>query len=211
MGELIDIYDENMHHIGVKDRGTVHAEGLWHRTFHCWIVARRDDRDVVLFQLRGPQKSVYPNTLDITAAGHLEAGESAQQGIRELDEELGVRVAFESLSYLGIRCDVAIIGDVINREFCDTYLIRDDRALAGYTLQEDEVAGLAEISIADGLRLFSGEVDQIAAATISLHGDPGIQRRSLTIHDVIPRTDRYYLKVCIMAQRLLAGDSYLAI
>jgi hypothetical protein len=38
--ERLDIYDENGVHLGDAARSVVHAEGYWHRTFHCWIVKR---------------------------------------------------------------------------------------------------------------------------------------------------------------------------
>jgi hypothetical protein len=164
----------------------------------------------VLFQLRGPDKTLFPDTLDITAAGHLTAGESPEDGIRELEEELGVKVAHDNLTYLGVRCDVAEIGTILNREFCDTYLLRDDRDLSNYTLQVSELAGLAEIKITDGLKLFSGQTDTINAQAISVH-HTGQFTRPVTVGDIIPRTDRYYLKVMLMAQQLLADGEYFAI
>ena len=38
--ELIDIYDEKMNLLGTATREQAHREGLWHTSFHCWIVRR---------------------------------------------------------------------------------------------------------------------------------------------------------------------------
>jgi isopentenyldiphosphate isomerase len=209
--EVLDVYDDNMRRLGTETRAAVHERGLWHRTFHCWIVAERRGARSVLFQLRGPHREVFPGMLDITAAGHLTAGESAEDGVRELEEELGVRADLGSLQALGTRCDVAIVGDVVNREFCHTYLLRDSRPIGDYVPREDEVAGLVEVELNDGLRLFSGETDAIEVSSVSVHDRSTVTRRAIGVTDVIPRCDPYYLKVFIMAERLLNGERYLAI
>lgn len=212
MSESLDIYDDNVQRIGAKDREAVHASGDWHKAFHCWIVAEREDQPVVLFQLRGPDKKVFPNKLDITAAGHLVQGESVEDGLRELEEELGVTVDFDRLIPLGLRTEVVQLGDVINREFDETFLLHDNRALQEYKLQEEEVTGLAEIGIDEGQQLFGGDLDSVTARAIMLN-ESGTSEEDLrvTVDSVIPRTDRYYLKVFIMAARYFAGERYLAI
>lgn len=213
MTEILDIYDANMQPIGTAEREVVHSEGLWHRTFHCWIVARRHGDSFVLLQLRSPTKKMYPDMLDITAAGHIEAGESSADGIRELNEELGLDTDFKDLVFLGVKHDVADVGtQTKNREFSDVYLLRDDRPLEEYVLQEDEVSGLAEVVISDGLALFSGEVDEIRAKATRISNAETVSfERTIRRDDLIPRVDSYYYKVFIMAERMLDGNPYLAI
>ena len=89
--EIIDIYDCNMNHLGTAPRSQAHKEGLWHKAFHCWIVKRASDGNHrVLLQLRSKNKDSHPSLLDISAAGHLQAGETPKDGIREIEEELGL-------------------------------------------------------------------------------------------------------------------------
>ncbi len=38
--ELIDIFDENMNLLGTAMKSQAHREGLWHKTFHCWLARR---------------------------------------------------------------------------------------------------------------------------------------------------------------------------
>jgi hypothetical protein len=150
--------------------------------------------------------------LDITAAGHLTSGETAADGLRELEEELGVTVDFDRLTFLGTRTEVVALGAVLNREFDDTYFLRDDRQLTEYRLQAEEVSGLAEISIENGIRLFGGEVASIQVPAVRVTSS-GFERLTweVTAEDVIPRLDRYYLKVFIMAERYFRGEKFLAI
>src|SRR5579859_6502662 len=213
MAELIDVFDGNYQYIGEMERMAAHKQGLWHHTFHCWVVGERDGRGFVLLQLRAPTKKNYPDMLDITAAGHLQSGERPDDGVREVEEELGVEVRSDKLISLGIKHDVMDEPNgVRNREFSHVFLLRDDRDINKYRLGEDEVSGLVEMTIEDGLRLFSGEVAAVECSAIRLENGQSKQfRRTVRVEDLIPRVDSYYLKVFIMAQLFLEGRSHLSI
>jgi isopentenyldiphosphate isomerase len=213
MAEIIDIFDGNHCLIGQFERVEAHKQGLWHQTFHCWIVGQRDQHRFVVLQLRSSTKKNYPNMLDITAAGHLEAGESPTDGVREIEEELGVKVSPERLVSLGIKHDVMDEPNgVRNREFSHVYLLRDDRELDDFRLDPEEVTGLVEVPIADGLSLFSGEKDSITCKAIRLEGGQVSNFvRDVTREDLIPRVDQYYLKIFMLADLYLTGYSYLSI
>ncbi len=211
--EILDIFDDNMELIGKATREETHLKGHWHQTFHCWLISIEEGIPYVLFQRRGPDKKLYPNTLDITAAGHLTSGEKPEDGLRELNEELGISVQYDNLVYLGIRCDVAIIGSVVNREFCHTYLLESNIPLISYKLQAEEVSGLVRMKIDDGLRLFSGEVRSVSVEGYQLDekGERSEVRIDITKNDIIPRLDNLYMKILIMSERHFNGNHYLAI
>jgi isopentenyldiphosphate isomerase len=213
MAEMIDVFDGNHNPLGSLERVAVHKLGLWHQTFHCWIVGERAGFRFVLLQLRSKEKKNYPDFLDITAAGHLETGEAPLDGIRELQEELGVTISSAALQFLGIKHDVADEPNGIhNREFAHVFLLRDDREMAGYHLQEDEVSGLVEVEVTQGLRLFSGQVGSMnCKATRIEDGEVVSFARSIEASDLIPRVDNYYLKIFIMARLMLEGAEYLSI
>lgn len=211
--ELVDIYNENMERTGTATKSDAHKRGLWHRAIHCWIV-RPDAPGYVLFQKRGHAKSVYPNALDISAAGHYRAGETPKDGLRELVEELGLEVPFDRLIPLGIKIDVGTVGAHIVREFCDVFLLKEDREPAQYVIGPQEVEGLVQISIPQGLALFGGRAPTAPADGVEY--DSRTQTWTpitleVTRGDVIPRVDQYYYKVFIMAARLLEGAEDLAI
>lgn len=213
MAEMIDVFDGNYTKIGVLERDVAHTQGLWHQTFHCWIVGERNDYRFVVLQHRSAAKKNYPNLLDITAAGHLEAGENPLDGIRELKEELGVSINPSHLKRLGIKHDISDEpGGVRNREFAHVFLLHDNRELDAYTLQEDEVAGLVEVEINNGLALFSGEVESIQCnATQVENGQLKTFSRLVSKSDLIPRVDNYYLKIFIMAKLMFEGAPHLSI
>ena len=94
MAEYFDILDENGNLTGkTKLRSEVHRDGDWHKAVHIWVFNRKGE---VLLQRRAANKDSYPNMLDISCAGHLSAGDTSLEGaLRELEEELGLKVVFE--------------------------------------------------------------------------------------------------------------------
>jgi 8-oxo-dGTP pyrophosphatase MutT (NUDIX family) len=123
--ELLDVVDEHGRHLGVKRRDAVHRDGDWHLAFHLWVVSAEG----VLLQRRARTKASWPGRLDATAAGHLLAGETIADGLREAEEELGVRYAFGDLTGLGVHR----VDEGTNREQQHVFAVRDDRSLAAWT------------------------------------------------------------------------------
>lgn len=212
MEEILDIFDANMNHIGTSSRSEVHTKGYWHQTFHCWIVRRDEHKNYVLFQIRDKEKSVAPNKLDITAAGHLKAGETKEDGLRELKEELGIETNIEQLHYLGIRITASENHSQINKEFAQVYMLHNDTPIDQYALQKGEVAGLVQIEVSDGLKLCAHEVEAVPC-TIYRPNDNCVyvEKSSVAFNQFIPRIDSYYFKIFIMAERYFKGNHYLCI
>ncbi len=154
--DLIDIYDADLRPIGTMDRKKAHHAGHWHRTFHCWLV-RGGSEPSVMFQLRAPRMRNFPNLLDVSAAGHLDAGEQPEQGIREMEEELGLVVPIADAVHLGERVEVADqTNGQKNREYQSVYLLRWDGVASDLRLDPDEVWGIYWLPITPGLDLFAG-------------------------------------------------------
>lgn len=213
MSELLDIFNDKFELIGQAPRDDVHREGYWHQTFHCWILTKHDNNNYVLVQKRAAQKRTAPNKLDISAAGHLLAGETKENGIREVQEELGISTSISKMTDLGIRISSSgVPGIKCNREFCHVMLLEDNTPLIDHTLQESEVASLIEIKVEDGLRLLSGEISEITVNELLIvNTEKIIQQTTIKKDDFIFRIDPYYLKIFIMADRYFKGEKYFAI
>ena len=212
MAEKIEIFDSLFNHIGVEDRKIAHKDGLWHQTFHCWIIRKRGENIYVLFQKRSSKKEDSPNMLDIPAAGHLTFNEQKEDGLRELKEELGISVNYQTLRYLGIRVEVIDVPGFNNKEFQHVYLLENDTPLNDFLLQEDEVSGLVEVELSEGLKLLFGEKESIECDSVFIENGMRISEKyNMKVSDIIPRFDGYYKKIFIMAQRYFAGEKYLSI
>lgn len=206
---MLDIYDPAGTWLGVKTRAAVHQDGDWHRVFHCWIIGRdANGRDSIALQKRGPDKQTYPNLFDVTAAGHYSAGEAIADGVREIEEELGIAVAFEDLIPVGRRRDAVHFAHCIDNEMADVFFLIGNWPLNRYHLAVDEVAGLAVVAIADALALVAGECESVEAAAVGL----GAVRVALTRADLVPpRPDAYFYRILLLARRCLDGERDLAI
>ncbi|MGV2885641.1 NUDIX hydrolase [Paenibacillus taichungensis] len=168
--ERFDIYDDQQNWIGTELRSVVHAKGFWHCSFHCWIVRDEGSQRMVLFQRRRDIKDTFPGCYDITAAGHLTAGEQLHEASRELEEELGVQTPFETLTYL-LTARQQLEGQVrgvpfIDREFSSVFGLCLNQPLEAYTLQASEVDSLYEVPLDDLIALFRGETHVIQAAGV---------------------------------------------
>lgn len=140
--ERLDIVDGSAKPLGVtKSRAAVHRDGDWHTTVHVWIVNNCDE---ILFQKRSPAKDSFPGMWDVSAAGHVSAGESTMHAAqRETLQELGVRAGESELHRL---CTVRTAslqhsGAFIDNEFSEVFVMRKDLCIRALALQRTEVAG----------------------------------------------------------------------
>lgn len=195
--ERLDIFDESMNHTGTATRSEAHAKGLWHQTFQCWVWDNAVGEGALLFQERHPDKDTFPGLLDISCAGHLLAGERVEDGVRELDEELGLSVSFKELIPCGIFPEEdRISSELIDREFCHVFLYPCSQPLTDYRLQEEEVTCLYRISIADVRRLavetdFSVNIQGVAADPQQGGAMKSVER-TVVAKDFVPHPELYY-------------------
>lgn len=215
MKELLDVLDSKMNVIGIEDREVIHQKGLWHQTFHCWIIKKVNETPYLIMQKRDKNKKVGPNCLDITAAGHLTAGETpVKGGMREMKEELGIIVDPNQIIPLGIRTAVSEKPNNINKEFCHVYFLENDLSLNQYNFADGEVSGLVEIKVSDGLKLFTHETDKIICNSLLIENGEKIEQQiEVKESDFLPRgiEQPYYLKILIMAERYYEGKKGITI
>ncbi|KPV59706.1 hydrolase [Paenibacillus sp. A3] len=194
--EIFDIFDERMNPAGQASRSEVHARGLWHQTFHCWILDTTDGDEALLFQERHPGKDTFPLLLDTSCAGHLLSGEAVEDGVRELEEELGLSVSFETLVPCGLFAEEDVISEAcIDREFCHVFLHVNRQPLTRYRLQPEEVTGLYRIPLEQVCKLAQGTlVDPIWISGVA-PDENGVLvpvERAVGHADFVPHPRAYY-------------------
>ena len=148
--EYIDILDESGSKTGqIKSKPDIHRDGDWHRAVHIWILNSRNE---LLIQRRSPAKENYPNLWDISAAGHISAGEdSVTSAEREVKEELGIAVSGEQLQYLFCVMELMVLnnGTYIDNQIQDVYLVQTNLDISSLNLQEEEVSEVKFINFMD--------------------------------------------------------------
>jgi len=186
-------------------RAIVHRDGLWHRSFHCWLVRPGLRGPLLLLQRRSLAKATWPGAWDVSAAGHYGAGEGLAGGCRELAEELGVVVAPEALVWLGRHREVLRYGTGLrDREYQDVYLLRDERPLAAYAPDPREVTGLALVDAWALVALAAGHTPRLRAIAWLWDGNRWDERQvAVRRGELVTRAGTYYRWVARGAARLL--------
>jgi isopentenyldiphosphate isomerase len=192
--ELIKIFDDNGTAIGVTTREEVHKKGYWHETFHCWFTSKEAGVDYLFFQLRSDAKKDYPNLLDITAAGHILANETVNEGIREVKEELGIDVTLDELISLGVIKYCVVNGDMIDKELAHVYLYDCRVTMDQFKVQQEEVSGVVKIEMDNFYKLFIGEVKEIRVEgfEIDKDGKRVLISKNVSKNDFVPHEESYY-------------------
>ena len=128
--EWLDVVDADNRVVGRAPRDVVHREGRRHRSVHLLLL---DGAGRVFVQRRSLAKDTNPGLWDSSAAGHVDSGESSPDAaVRELHEELGVRVGVEALERTGSLGPRPATGN----EFVEIYRVVSDQPL---TLQVEEI------------------------------------------------------------------------
>ncbi|HJW92818.1 MAG TPA: macro domain-containing protein [Thermoanaerobaculia bacterium] len=126
-------------HGPIKTKAEIHRDGDWHVAAHVWIITP-DGRALV--QKRSAQKENWPGYWDVSAAGHVSAGERpAEAAVRETFEELGLRIEANELRRFGVAREESVLRDgmYIDREEHELFIVERDVDLSALTLQEEEV------------------------------------------------------------------------
>lgn len=195
--EYLDIYDDKMVHIGRAPRTEVHKKGYWHLAFQCWFIRKEKDKTYIIFQKRCPSKDTYPNLFDTSSAGHLSAGESIEDGVRELYEELGAEVKFQELIPMGIIKQQKDEKEFKDYQFACLYLYESNKLLKDYKIQKEEITGLIEIDLESYRKLIEGEISALKTEGVYVDSDGcnHFKEYSVTYEDLVPHGKYYYHKV----------------
>lgn len=193
--EMLKIFDDNKNEIGVATRKEAHEKGYWHETFHCWFISQEQGRDFIYFQLRSPLKKDYPKLLDITAAGHILAHETIEDGVREVKEETGIHISMSELIPLGVIDYSVTIDDFIDKEFAHVFLYKMN-GFEGFHLQTEEVAGMVRCEIQQFLELWTGKIDRVLIEGFEMNsaGAKVWVKKLVDKVNFVPHENSYYEK-----------------
>ncbi len=148
MEEYLDILDEEGKKTGVtRSYSDAHREGLIHRSVHVWFF---NPEKGLLLQKRSSTRAAYPNHWDISASGHISAGQTSLEAAkRETEEELGVTPPDDAFCFLFTLEEHIILnaGTYISNEFQDIYLVRTGIDPALHYKTNEEVSEIRWIDL----------------------------------------------------------------
>jgi len=206
-GEVFDVLDCNGAATGERiARSDAHRLGVWHGAFHCLIIYERDNRRYALFQQRSSLKKIASRKFDVSVGGHYASGEDARTaGLRETREELGLDVRYADLVPLGRRVFVyCFTPGIVEHEFQDVFLLERRIQPEELALQREEVDGVLEMDVEEGILLLSGKTDQAGGL---FFGNGSLPRQVIVARDeFVPCLDNYYLKLLLIARSYFAGE-----
>lgn len=145
-------------------------EGRLHAASHIWVWQKDSEGTKILLQKRSDTQYTWPGYLDISAAGHIDIGETPlQAAVRETNEELGIVIKPEELNLLFVyRAKMIADNDKkkIEHEFQWVYGLELDHQ-PEIALLDGEVSGTEWLSIEELQQL----IDKKSQQQIVPHGD----------------------------------------
>lgn len=144
--ELIDIYDENNNSLNIKKtRKEVRENNLWHRTIQVLIYNSKEE---IMLQLRAKDKKLFPDLWDFSVAGHIDTKDTPiDTTIREIGEEIGLKVKKEELQFYKIKKLNPKYKQYTDNKHAYVFLLKKDIEIKDLKIQKEEVQELKWISL----------------------------------------------------------------
>lgn len=202
--EILDIYNDNHELIGTCEKKEAHRKGLWHEIFTCIVI--NPELNKVYLQVKNHKHNKIHDVdlIDITAGGHIQSGETIEDGIRELKEETGLDVKFSDLINLGIRQVATTVNpEYIVREFQNIFLYPTTVKLNELKCADDEVSYFISFDIDELIELLLNERKDIIGETTE-------GKINITLKNFIKsylEKDKLYLRLLIASKRYVKGEN----
>lgn len=152
--EYIDILNPDGSPAGFNyPRNKAHAEGLFHKSIHLWIVNTKGE---LLIQKRSLSKTAHAGLWDISCAGHVESGDTSEATvIKEAKEELGLEISIDDIKFCRtiLTKNIYDSGRYIDNEYIDIFLMIKNISISDICFDQDEVSDVRSIHLKDFMKL----------------------------------------------------------
>lgn len=153
MQELWQLYSEQGEPLPGQGaaKADVFNNGTLHAASHVWMWRRTDHGPEVLLQKRASHKMTWPDCYDISAAGHIDLGETPlQAALRESKEEIGLEIPPAKLQLFSVyRAHLRASKDAVENEFQWLYILEITEDAQQFTMQAKEVSSVEWKPLAD--------------------------------------------------------------
>lgn len=136
--EFVDIYNNLHEKLGYKKNRKELNKGEFRLSCFVWII---NSDDKILIQQRLSTAKKCPNMWETVSGGAVSGEDAISGAIRELNEELGLKVNKKDLSFIG---SFARINDYV-----EVFLLKVNVAIQDLKLQESEVQDAKWVTISE--------------------------------------------------------------
>jgi len=190
----------------IKPRKQAIIDGDWLGSCNLWVI-QSSPVPAILYQQRSANTTWEPLKLDVSAGGHLMAGETSYDGLREAKEELGKEFQKENVFFLGRKLQVSPDTQGHVRHYVvDIFYTIDNSPLESFTLQAEEVPAVFLCPLSSLLELHLNNISFMAQG---LTADKKPAEIKVT-QDSFPRNwDNYHQKIAFLIEKYFRGESNL--
>jgi isopentenyldiphosphate isomerase len=206
-GELFDLYDAGGAPLGrSKPRRLVHRDGDWHRSLHVWVWGLVEGAPSLVLQRRSAGKDTHPLRLDVAVTGHVRAGESIEQTLREAEEEIGLPLGPGDVVRLGLRrrADRSRPG-VIDNELQEIYVAAAPVDVAALRPSPEELDAIVTVPLARAERMLRDGGEARGARLVREGEGARFVDETVRGADLVPAPDGYYARAYASVAVLIAG------
>lgn len=176
----------------------------WIGTFNLWIL-QTDPVFSLIYQVRSNRSCWSPNRLDVTAGGHYKAGESLQDGLREVKEELGKEYSFKSVYFVGRKLHVSPDEKGrIRQNVVDICFTIDNSPLESFLLQKTEVSAVCVIPIEKLQKVHTQA--KYSFSVVGMSSEKHKYKLTIKKESFPINWDDYHYKIALLSKRFLEGD-----
>ncbi|HSX27848.1 MAG TPA: NUDIX domain-containing protein [Candidatus Saccharimonadales bacterium] len=144
--------------------------GKWIGTFNIWLY-RSEGEPAMLYQQRSLTKKWEPGKLDVSAGGHYAAGEKDLDGLREAEEELGVKIPHQAISFWGRKLNASLNADGDEeRTVLSIYTAECNGELTDLVLDPVEVTAVFWVPLRPLLEVHQGKLPVFTAQGMDAAG-----------------------------------------
>lgn len=145
----------------VASREECHKKGLYHKAVVVFIINSKKE---VLIQQRSEKKKLWPNKWDITAGGHVDAGEFGYEAvIREAKEEIGIDIKVSDLIFIGCSISKVLQKGMVDNHFNEFYIVKRDLNIKDINLQVEEVQDIKWIANNELIKMIEKRSEELTA------------------------------------------------